>query len=54
MEQFYGDRDNRSQDTKHSVKTLEAIFHRLAEPDFISHRKFLACMFQDKAPYVIN
>lgn len=35
-------------DSKHSVKTLERIFERLAEPHAISHRKFLASMFQDQ------
>lgn len=35
-------------DAKHSMKTLQTIFERLAEPDAISHRKFLASMFQDK------
>jgi len=37
-----------SKEAKHSMKTLQIIFSRLAEPDAISHRKFLASMFQDK------
>ena len=55
-----------AKDAKHSMKTLQIIFERLAEqgtwhdcskllddswllrPDAISHRKFLASMFQDK------